>query len=84
MVAPALLETPMPAPTPALPRLLTAREVADATGLPAWRVYELMRSGALPHVRLGRACRYSAAAVSEWLAAGGTGPWTAPEEGSDS
>ena len=43
-----------------LPRLLTAAEVAGQTGLSAARVYELVRAGQIPHVRLGRAVRFSA------------------------
>jgi excisionase family DNA binding protein len=61
-----------PAAVPALPRLLTARELADATGLPAWRISELCRSDAIPHVRLGRAVRFNASAIAAWLEAGGT------------
>lgn len=56
-----------------LPRLLTAAEVAEQTGLPHATVYELTRRGELPAVRIGeRHYRYSAPAVREWLAAGGT------------
>lgn len=55
-----------------IPRLLTAGEVADATGLPKWRIYQLCRFGDLPHIRLGRSVRFSQAAVSQWLADGGT------------
>ena len=62
------------APAP-LARLVTAHELADLTALPLARVYELTRSGALPHVRLGRAIRYSPAAVAAFFDAGGTGPW---------
>ena len=63
---------------PTLPRVLTAAEVADQTGLSLQRVYELTRSGDLPSVRLGRACRYSAPRVSAWLEDGGTGSYTGP------
>lgn len=55
-----------------LPRLLKAREVAEQTGLSTARVYELTRLGELPSVHLGRAVRYSAAAVAAWLEAGGS------------
>lgn len=64
--------------TESLPRLLTAREVADRTGIPLSRIYELVRLEKLPHVRLGRAVRFSAEAVREWLDAGGTG-YAGPE-----
>ena len=58
---------------PILPRLLSAEEVSKHTGLSRARIYELVRSGAIPHVRLGRTVRFSAAALREWLEAGGTG-----------
>ena len=58
-------------PASPLPRLLTAEEVAQQLGLSRWRVYELAKLG-MPHVRLGRAVRFSADALREWLAAGGT------------
>jgi len=58
--------------TPALPRLMTAQELADALRYPISRVYELSRTGELPHIRLGRALRYDPAAVRAWLDAGGT------------
>lgn len=59
----------MAAQTPLLPRLLTAREVADQTGLPLARVYELGRTGELPAIRFGRAMRFSAAELRERLSA---------------
>lgn len=55
-----------------LPRLATATEVADQTGLSRHRVYELARVEGMPHVRLGRAVRFDPTAVRAWLAAGGT------------
>jgi excisionase family DNA binding protein len=56
-----------------LPRLLNAREVSDATGLPRWRIYELSRRGELPAVAVGsRSYRYSAPAIREWIAGGGS------------
>ncbi len=62
-----------------LPRLLTAKAVEAATGIPTWRIYELTRSGDIPHVRLGRAVRYPAAEVTRWIERGGTGDWSPPE-----
>jgi excisionase family DNA binding protein len=59
-----------------LPRLLTAQEVAEHTTLPLATVYALARGGALPCVRLGRAMRFSAAAVMQWVDAGGTRSYT--------
>ena len=61
----------MTAPS-ALPRLMTASELASLTGIPKSRVYFLTRCGQLPHVRLGRAVRYDPAAVRAWLDQGGT------------
>lgn len=58
--------------TERLPRLLTAREVSEATGLPTWRVYELSRNGDIPAVALGRSYRYSAPALRSWIESGGT------------
>lgn len=58
--------------TTSLPRLLTADEVADATGLPKARVYELAREGDMPAVHLGRAVRFSETALLAWIEAGGT------------
>ena len=55
-----------------LQRLLTAAEVAERTGVPRWRIYELARQGEMPVVRLGRSFRFSAATVAAWLEAGGT------------
>jgi excisionase family DNA binding protein len=55
-----------------LPRLLTADEVAGATGLPKARVYELARDGDMPSVSLGRAVRFSEAALLKWIGEGGT------------
>ena len=57
----------------ALPRLLTAEQVSTLTGLPRSTIYELSRRGELPVVKIGaRALRYSAPAVAEWIANGGT------------
>lgn len=57
-----------------LPRLITANEVARQTGIPEWRVYERVRAGDLPHVRIGRAVRFDPAAVRAWIENGGTSP----------
>ena len=55
-----------------LPRLLNAREVSQATGLPTWRIYELSRAGEIPTVSVGRSYRYAAPAVRRWIENGGT------------
>ena len=58
--------------TKTLPRLATAAEIAEQTGIPRQRVYELARDGAMPHVRLGRAMRFDPERIRAWLSSGGT------------
>jgi excisionase family DNA binding protein len=49
-------------------RLLTAEEIADLLNVPVTWVRESTRSGAMPHVKLGRYRRYRREAVEAWLA----------------
>ena len=49
--------------------LLRAEEVARALGLGRSKVYELMATGNLPTVRIGRAVRVPADALRDWVAA---------------
>lgn len=52
-----------------IPRLLTARELAAATGLPRWRIHELVAQGKGPkHMRVGRTLRFSEPDVLAWIA----------------
>ena len=56
-----------------LPRLLTAKEVCEQFGtIKPHRLYQLVRKGQIPVVRLGTAYRFSVAALEAWIAAGGT------------
>lgn len=56
-----------------LPKLLTAKQVSAATGLPLATVYSLSRRHEIPTVRIGeRALRFSAEAVRAWIESGGT------------
>ena len=56
-----------------LPRLLTADEVCRQFGtIGRHRLYQLARRGEIPAVKLGRAYRFSIAALESWIAAGGT------------
>ena len=48
-------------------RLLDAIEVAELLHVPASWVRESTRSGAMPHVQLGRYKRYREADVAKWL-----------------
>jgi excisionase family DNA binding protein len=48
-------------------RLLTAAELAELLNVPVTWVRESTRSGAIPHIELGRYRRYDLAAVLAWL-----------------
>jgi excisionase family DNA binding protein len=50
-------------------RLLTAPELAERLAVPESWVRESTRSGAIPHVQLGRYRRYREADVMAWLEA---------------
>ena len=58
------------APTSAsagLPRLLSVRAIAEQTTLPPSTVYDLVASGSLPAVRIGRALRVDERDVLRWI-----------------
>ncbi len=48
--------------------LLTVRDVQEATKLGRTKVYELLRSGELPHLKIGRSVRIRRDALTQWLA----------------
>jgi putative molybdopterin biosynthesis protein len=50
-----------------LPRLITAKELAERLQLRPWRIYELVREGELPCVRIGASIRFSEDAIAEWI-----------------
>jgi excisionase family DNA binding protein len=52
-------------------RLLRVAEVAAATGLTRARIYEAIRHGLLPAVRLGRQVLVAESAYEAWVASGG-------------
>lgn len=53
--------------------ILVADEVAELLRVDRQRVYELVRTQKIPVIRLGeRQYRFSAAAIDEWLADGGS------------
>ena len=58
----------MSAPDP----LWTAEKVAEWLSVPKLRVYELVRVGHLPAVRLGRQIRFDPAKIRAFIEAGGT------------
>jgi excisionase family DNA binding protein len=47
--------------------LLRVNEAADALSLGRSKAYELVRSGALPSVRVGRSLRIPVAALETWI-----------------
>jgi excisionase family DNA binding protein len=49
-------------------RLLTAEEVAELLRLPVSTIYDLARTGRLPHLRIGRALRFSQSDLEVHLA----------------
>lgn len=54
--------------TTTIPRLLTSKELAEATGLSLWTVWELVKKGkGPPHVRIGRGFRFPENGVGPWL-----------------
>jgi excisionase family DNA binding protein len=46
---------------------LTVPEAANALGLGRNTVYDLIRQGHLPHLRVGRIIRVPQAALTEWI-----------------
>jgi excisionase family DNA binding protein len=48
-------------------RLLDAAEVAERLGVPQSWVMESARSGAIPHIRLGRYVRFDLEDVEAWI-----------------
>jgi excisionase family DNA binding protein len=48
-------------------RLLDAKAIAERLGVPESWVREAARSGAIPHVRLGRYVRFDLGDVKAWL-----------------
>ena len=47
--------------------LLTADDVAERLGMTREWVWRQVRCGQIPHVRLGRYCRFREEAIDEWL-----------------
>lgn len=53
-------------------RLLTAKQVAEILQVALPRVYELVREGNLPCVRMGRQIRFHESKLMEWIEQGGS------------
>lgn len=63
--------------------LLRAEEVARVLGIGRSKVFEMLRAGELPVIRLGRSVRIPRRALAEWIeqrteqgGAGGSWPWS--------
>jgi excisionase family DNA binding protein len=52
-------------------KLLTVVEVGEALQVSPARVYELIRTGAMPAVWIGRQVRISPGALAQWIDCGG-------------
>lgn len=51
-----------------VPRLLTAKELADTLNVPLWRIYELVNDGkAPPSMRIGKTIRFPEDGVVQWI-----------------
>ena len=51
-----------------VPRLLTVKQAAQATGLPRWRLYALLAEGTGPAaMRVGKTYRISEHALIRWI-----------------
>jgi excisionase family DNA binding protein len=59
-----------PTSIPAAP-LLTAHDVSERLNLPLQRVWELIRQGKLPAIKVGRQKRIAPAVLERWIADGG-------------
>ena len=47
--------------------VLRAEEVAEELGIGRWKVYEMMATGELPTIRIGRLVRVPRAALERWI-----------------
>jgi excisionase family DNA binding protein len=55
--------------------LWDARELAQRLGIHRTRLYGLVRTGRIPHLRIGRAIRFDPASIRAWEQSGG---WASP------
>jgi excisionase family DNA binding protein len=53
--------------SPVVPKLLTLRQCSELTGLPRWRLYDLVSRGQIPSMRVGKTIRFSEAALVAWI-----------------
>lgn len=57
----------MPEPHPLAEPLLDANEAARLLKVPRSTLYELVRSRGLPHVKVGRALRFTQSDLAHWV-----------------
>jgi len=51
-----------------VPKLLTVRQLAEATGIPRWRIHEMCARGkGPPFLRVGKTLRFAEDAVVKWI-----------------
>jgi predicted DNA-binding transcriptional regulator AlpA len=51
-----------------VPKLLTVRQLHEATGLATWRIYEMVAKGeAPPHMRVGQTLRFPEDGVVQFI-----------------
>jgi excisionase family DNA binding protein len=55
----------------AVPKLETAETVAPMLGLSKQALYEAVRAGLIPHVKIGCRIRFSPDQLADWVASGG-------------
>jgi excisionase family DNA binding protein len=65
---------PSPHPTAVEP-LWDARQVARWLGIHRTRLYHLVRTDRIPHLRVGRVVRFDPQAIATWVQTGG---WASP------
>jgi excisionase family DNA binding protein len=53
-------------------KLIQADAVAELLDVDRYRVYEMVRSGMIPAVRMGRSIRFDPERLDAWIASGGT------------
>jgi excisionase family DNA binding protein len=71
----------MPEPQLLAEPLLDANEAARLLKVPRSTLYELVRSRGLPHVKVGRALRFTRADLATWIADNSYGRGAIPRRG---
>ncbi len=61
--------------SPSVEALWDARELAHRLGIHRTRLYQLVRTGRIPHVRIGRIVRFDPESIRMWEQTGG---WASP------